>query len=540
MTTWRTVWLLIVLLAPGAAAGQTTTGSRVLVMPFVVQVEAGAPGGAGAALWLGEAASLLVSEGLSTQGVGAMSRDERVVAFARLNLPMTSALTRATTIRIGELIGASEVVFGEVRLGGRLTVRARLVHLVTGAEAPIVEDGGELADIFQIFTRVSARLSGYTGRLRPAYSAPAPLALETFESYLKGLVATTPTAQQRFLESAVRQAPSDPRILMALWEVYTAQGVHERALASANAVPSDAAAYRQSRFAVALSMSELRRFDGAWQTLTALYDTERSGVLSSMLGIVQLRRGPQAGSGAPVTYFARAVEDDPENTDYLFNLGYSHAKAGNTADALIWLREAVRFDAADGDAHYVMSAVLAASGRATEAQRELDLARMLGGTEQETSVLASTRTVPDGLERVPEVWDLSSTAMRRTAIGNPAQRDQQETARFHLANGQKMIQAGRDRDAIGELRRAVYLAPYEQVPHLLLGQIYQRSGRLAEAIDQFTVSLWCRETVAARIALGSALAESGRPDAARRELTRALELEPGSVEARAVLGRIGG
>lgn len=531
--------LLLVVAAPAGAASQTT-GSRVLVMPFAVEVEPGAPGGAGAALWLGEAAALLISEGMSTRGVGAMTRDESVAAFTRVGLPLTSALTRATTIRVGELIGASEVVFGSVRLGSGLTVHARLIHLTSGADGPVVEDAGELADVFAVLDRIADRLAGATGRLRPERSAPAPLALGTFENYVKGLVAATPTAQQRFLESAVRDAPTDPRILMALWNVYTAQGVHERALASANAVRPDAAAYRQARFAVALSMIELRRFDGAWQALTALHNGEPSAAVSNALGIVQLRRGTAAGGGSPASYFARAVDEDPENTDYLFNLGYAHARAGNAAQALVWLREAVRFDVADGDAHYVMSAILAHSGRTAEAQRELDLARMLGGTEQDSSVLEATTQVPADLERAPSVSALSDTAVARTAIGNPAQRDQQETARFHLANGEAAIAAGRDREAIGELRRAIYLAPYEQVPHLLLGQIYRRAGRLSEAIDQMKVSLWCRETVAARVALGTVLLETGQRTAARREAERAIELEPGSTEARALLARIGG
>lgn len=532
---WRALVMAVVVFAPALAAAQTTTGSRVLVMPFAVNVEAGAPGAAGAAIWLGEAASVLVSEGLSTRGVGAMSRDERVLAFSRLSLPMTSALTRATTIRIGDLIGASEVIFGEVQLGTRLDVRARLVHLVTGAEGPVVVDSGELADIFQIFARVSERLASSTGRLRPGHAALAPLALETFESYVKGLVASTPTAQQRFLEAAVRAAPADPRILMALWDVYSAQGDHERALASANAVSTDAAVYPQARLAVALSLVELKRFDGAWDTLDALYDAGQAPAVSSLLGVVQLRRE----GATPAVHFARAVNAEPENTDYLFNLGYAYARAGNAAEALTWLRETVRYDIADGDAHYVMSALLAAAGRATESQRELELARLLSGAERDPSSLPATRVVPAGLERLPDVSDLSATAVRRTAIGNPAQRDQQETAQFHLTNARRLIENGRDREAIGELRRAVYLAPYEQVPHLLLGEVYRRGGRLSEAIEQFTVSLWCRETVAARVALGSALIEDDRPDDARRELQRALQLEPGSTEARALLARLG-
>jgi tetratricopeptide (TPR) repeat protein len=519
------------------ATAQSTPGSRVLVMPFAAEVDAGAPGGGGAALWLGEAASSLIVEGLATRGVGAMTREERVTAFERLNLPMTSALTRATTIRVGELIGASEVVFGEVRLGERLEIRARLVRLSTGNELTAVEHQGALPDIFQVFDVVADRIAGQTGRFRPARPAPPPLGLETFESYLKGLVAATPAAQQRFLEAAVRQAPTDPRILMALWDVYTAQGDHERAIASANAVSPDASAYRQARFAVALSMLELRRFDGAWQALTTIYNAERAAAVSSLLGVVQLRRGAAPGGNPPTTYFKRAVDEHPENTDYLFNLGYAHALAGNATEALTWLREVVRFDAADGDAHRVMSALLAAAGRTTEAQRELELARLLGGTDDEVATFVLSPQVPQGLERIPAAADLSTTTVLRTVVGAPAQRDQEATARFHLTNARALLAEGRDRDAISELRRAVYLSPYEEEPHRLLGGVHQRAGRLVEAIEEFTVALWCRETAAGRVALGAALLENGQREAAQREAARALVLEPGSVEARALAER---
>ncbi|ODS55078.1 MAG: hypothetical protein ABS36_10015 [Acidobacteria bacterium SCN 69-37] len=524
-----------VVLAPRAWA-QAAPGSRVLVMPFTTQIDAAAPGGEGTALWLGEAASTLIADGLEARGVGALSRDQRLAAFARLNLPMTSALTRATTLRVGEILGASEVVFGEVRLGDRLEVRARMVRLATGTEVTPIEHQGDLPDIFAVFDEVTERLASGTARVRPARAALPPLALETFESYLKGLVATTPAAQQRFLESAVRQASADPRILLALWDLYTTQGEHERALASANAVGPDAAAYRRARFAVALSMLELRRYDGAWQALTAIYEDEPAAAISSLLGVVQLRRGTTAGGQTPAAYFERAVGEHPEHTDYLFNLGYAHARAGEVAEALKWLREVVRFNAADGDAHRVMGAVLAASGRTTEAQRELELARLLGSGVENPALAAQ---VPPGLARIPSPADLSNAVELRTTLLGPAQRDQRATAYFHLDNARTLVAGGRDREAVDELRRAIYLSPYEEEPHRLLGGVHQRAGRLTAAIEEYTVALWCRETAAGRVALGEALLESGQRDAARREVDRALVLDPASAEARALRDRVG-
>jgi Tfp pilus assembly protein PilF len=103
-----------------------------------------------------------------------------------------------------------------------------------------------------------------------------------------------------------------------------------------------------------------------------------------------------------------------------------------------------------------------------------------------------------------------------------------------------LIAQHRDREATDELRRAIYLVPSEDEPHILLGGIYQRSGQIEQAIDEFKVAIWCRETSTARVALGNALLDSGDKAGAKREAERALVLAPGSTAARDLLRRSGG
>jgi Tfp pilus assembly protein PilF len=525
------------LLAPvSTSPASFQSAPRVLVMPFSVVADPAAKGSASAARWLGEASASLLADELSALGVPALPREDRVAVFDQLQVPMSSELTRATMIRIGELIGASEVVFGEVRLGASLAVRARTVQLSTGRHLTDVADSGTLSDIYPLFGRIAGEVVRNTGRLTvPGGRRSAPLPLPALENYIKGLMASTPASQQRFLESAMTQAPRDGRILTALWTVYSEQDLHEKALSAVSAVPAESPFIRRARFNVALSLIELKRFDGAYRELLALHAQRRSGAVSNALGIVQLRRG-----GAPPDtasfFFERAANEAPGETDYLFNLGYARALEGDGPGALTWLREAVRHHAADGDAHLVMATVLASTGRGAEAQRELELAKLLGTSVE--VIPAGLAKPPPALERIHTSPDDSVVAVQ--GLTAPAQRDQVETARFHLDRGRVLIAEGKDREAVTELRRSVYLAPYEDEPHLLLGRAYQRSGRVGAAIDEYKVAIWCRETAAARIALGSALFESGDRGAARTEFERAIVLAPDSADALAWLKKIGG
>ena len=63
---------------------------------------------------------------------------------------------------------------------------------------------------------------------------------------------------------------------------------------------------------------------------------------------------------------------------------------------------------------------------------------------------------------------------------------------------------------MAELRRAVYLSPYEAQAHLLIGRIHLRGGRPADAVDALKISIWSEDT-------------RGRAARARRGLPQAAE-----------------
>lgn len=517
------------------ASAQAPALARPLVLPFSVVVDGDVPGGEGAGFWLGEAAALLLAEELNVRGIAVLTRAERVAAFASLQLPLSTPLTRATMVRVAELVGASELIIGDVRLGARLSITARVITLESAREQVQATGEGAGTGIYDVVEQVVSRL------LPAAPGAPrhvdTRLPLGAFEQYVKGLVATTPAVQERFLEAARQQAPTDDRILLALWEFHYAQGAHDKALAAARAVRRDARGDRAARYAAALSLVELRGFDEAYALLQTLHSEEPSPVLLNALGVIQVRRGSTPQTGLPTYFFTRAVDEAPDNTEYLFNLGYAYARSRNAEAALFWLREVVRFDPYDGDAHLVLSQMLMAAGKKVEGERELMLAKQLGTS---VDVEASGDRVPAGLERLTTRLESRPTDRVVAAVASPAQREQQELADFHLARGRRLFDQEDDRGAINELRRAIYLRPYDDEPHLLLGQIYRRAGRLTEAINAFRIAVWSRATVGGLVRLAEALHESGDSAAALVEARRAVALDPQSREARDLLARIGG
>jgi len=494
--------------------------------------------------WLGEASAMLLADELNARGLSAITRDERVQAFDQLHLPIAASLSRATVIKVGQLLGASEVIAGSFRLeGDELIVDAHTIRIEVGRlESPITERA-PLKDFFGIYDRLARRLSGGARRTGPAVSPPPPGA---FENYIKGLLAESAATQATFLETAITESAGFDQARLALWDVRNEQGDHSAALAAVKPVPATSPFASRAQLRIGLSLLELKDYPGAAGTFTKLIDPQilktttpapahLAPVLND-LAIVQLRRGASADAGSAIYYLTRATDADPEQVDYQFNLGYAYLLDRNYKAALYWFREALRRDVADADAHYLLARALQATGSEVEAARERDLARQLSSRYE--GVERNPRDVPAGLERLRMDLDAPGAVRPGLSIANSAQRDQRELAGFHLDRGRRLFEKEQDREAMIELRRAVYLSPYEAGAHLLMGRIHLRAGRPEDAIDALKISIWSDDSVPARIALAEAYVASKNPAAARTELQRALVLDPSSSEAKRLLETI--
>jgi tetratricopeptide (TPR) repeat protein len=517
---------LALCLVPAAATAQP----RQLVVPF--ENEKRDPRG----YWLTEASAVILTDDLIALGLPAITREDRVRALDRLRVPAVASLSHATIIRLGQIVGAAQVVVGGFELqGDQLTVRARAIRLDTGRMTPEVVEAGPLGDTFGIYARIARRLAPESRVTTDAMEQGHP-PIAAFEQYIKGLLAETPSTKVSFLSQALRVHPGFQRARIALWRVHTEQDEHKEALAVARDVPADHRLSRQSRFLAALSMLHLAQHQQAYDALTALQKDAPDPALLNNLGVVQLRRPAGIPGGRPVEFFTAATKLDSADPDLYFNLGYAFGLDRNPVAAIQWLREAVRRNPADDAAHYVLGVALQATGATSEAAREKELARQLSSeyAEWEQKQLVAN-AVPRGLERIKTDLDVLASLRVDNAIVAAGQRDQRELAVFHLEAGRRAYQAERDGEAIAELRRAVYLSPYNSEAHLLLGRAYLRSGRLVEAIDALRISIWSLDTIAARLTLAEAQIQARDFTTARADLETILKMDPDNDDARRLL-----
>ena len=494
-----------------APSNAPSTSTRYLVVPFSNDQREPR------FYWLSEGSSVLMTDDLAALGAQVISREDRLRALERMSVPGTAMLSHATVIRLGQLLGATHVVVGGFRLqNGTLTVRARAIRLDSGRMLPEIAEEGPLDRAFDVHLRVARGLAldgGAPGSVGQSVGQTAAAAqgyppLAAIEQYIKGLIAGAPAARLSFLDQALRLWPQFQRARLAQWDVHAELGDHTQALAVIRQVPASHALARRASFRTAVSLLHLGQLGEAYRTLDALNQSKTDPAVLNAMGIVELRRPAGTPAGQPAYFFHQASKLDPDDPDVLFNLGYAYWWARDTQAAIHWLREAVRRNPSDAEAHFVLGTALQTAGATAEAAREKELARQLSAAYDELQAKSTASApVPRGLERLTSEIDVPDSLRIRVGLVASEQRDQRETAAFHLEQGRRLFQQERDADAVTELRKAVYLAPYQSEAHLLLGRIYLRTGRTEDAVAAFKISLWSEDTSAARLALADALAK---------------------------------
>jgi Flp pilus assembly protein TadD/TolB-like protein len=519
--------------ATAQAQSLVAVGARQLVMPFENETHEARYE------WLGDGAASVLTDDLSALGAQALSREDRLRAFEHLRVPATNKLSEATIIRVAQILGAQQVVVGSFAVdGASVTIHVRPIRLDTGRRFPDITETGALSDFFATFARAARRLMPDSHVATDEIERGHP-PLPAFEEYIKGAAAENPATRIVFLKEALRYAPDFHQARLALWNAYTEQGAHRQALDIVQQVPANHPLARQARFHAALSMMSLGRHAEAIEIFAALNREQRDPALINNQGVAQLRRTARSPDGSAADYFRQALAVDPDDPDLAFNLGYASWLAHDSLTAVRWLRETVRRNPADDAAHWVLGVALQASANATEGQRERDLAKRLSSkyVEWEKKQPAPS-VVPPNLERVKTELDAASSQHIEATLAAAEQRDQHDEAMFHVESGRRLFQAERDAEAIAELRRAIYLSPYDRDAHLLLGRLYLRAGQVADAIDELKISIWSDDQTDARVALAEAYLQAKNVAAARSELQTVLTREPSNADARRLIATL--
>jgi tetratricopeptide (TPR) repeat protein len=328
----------------------------VLVLPFFNQSNSANVD------WIGESIAENVRESLTAEGVLALDREERLEAFRRLSLRTNAVLTRASIIKAGESLDATEVIFGQYELAeaaaggggaarGTLRITARILDLKRLKQGPEFSEAGELDDLAALEARLSWRaLESLAPKTAPGEEdflrARPRVRLDALESYIRGLLAANPEQQRRFFLQSAHLDESYSQPCFQLGKSYWRRKDYRLAATWLARVNRSDPHYLEAQFFLGLCSYQTGDYAAAEKCFETVAATVPLNEVYNDLGAAESRHD----GAAAIESFRKAVEGDSGDPDYHFNLACALWKAGQFRAAADSLRAALERNPNDDEA----------------------------------------------------------------------------------------------------------------------------------------------------------------------------------------------
>ena len=491
--------------ANASQASLQTSNKVVLILPF--HNDSKAPG----LEWIGEAFSEVLGQRMQSPSVFVISREDRLYAFDRVGIPATAQLSRATLLRIAEEMDVDYVVLGNYNYDGNsFAATAQLLDMRRLHLTPTVNESGSLLQLVDIQAATAWDLVHV---IHPALSATKQdfvaetkdIRLDALENYVRGVIASSSPEKIRRFKEAVRLNPDYSVAMLQLGKTYFDQRDYASAVTWFSKIPATDKHSTEANFYLGLAAYYSGNMDRAAEAFRQVVNRLPLTEVYNNLAVVEAR----SGKSAATEYLEKAVEADPTDEDYRFNLAIVLARNGDNTSAIRQLKEALNLRPGDSEAKAYLDALL------------------------KPSVSSSLRTP---LERIKRNYDETSFRQLAFAIENAeeaqmAHSDPKKHAAMYTDRGNEQLRQGFYEDARDHFRKALALDPQNDEAHIGLANAQIALNDLGGARSELESSLRSRPTPDGYLTLGQLDLKENKLDAANEDVAQALRLDPASAAA---------
>jgi len=368
------------------------------VLPFTS--EAGNPASMD---WIGESIAETLRAAFAARGVLILERDRTTEAYQRLHLRERTELTEASMLKVGEVLDAEQMVHGTFSFTppaapgaststptstskGSLKIQARVSDRRHLRQSAVFEETGAIEDLATLESHLAWRALTVVAPARaPAESEfrslRAPVPLDVLENYIRGLLAVTPEQRQKYFTQAARLDPDYSPPAFELGKIHFEKKEYREAAAWLEHVGPSENHYREASFLLGYSRYQAGDFEAARKAFQSIAEKVPISTVWNNLGAAESRLNlPQA-----VETFRKALDQDPSDPDYHFNLGYALFKKGDFATAADRFRAVLDRNPGDSMATLLLGRCLKKQGlrAATASDARLQALERLKDTYEE-------------------------------------------------------------------------------------------------------------------------------------------------------------
>lgn len=312
--------------------------------------------------WVGEsiAETLMTEFGAANEIV--LKRASRAEAMRRLSLRTDADYTKATLIRLGETLAADYVCFGnfEIELpagdaqlkDSSIRISAQFIDLRKMHDGPALSETGKISELSRLKEHLAYESLHYLEpgkalNLDDFISSAKTVRLDAEESYVRGLLSPNKEQKQKwFLQASALDAKFQGPAF-ELGKLSLEQKQYTQAMEWLRRIEPGDPNYTEAHFKMGLAAYGAGEYAKAAEYFREVVKAYPLSEVYNNLGAAENALGqPQAADD-----FRHALESEPNNSTYLFNLGLALLKSGSFDESARRFQQLLERDPADTESH---------------------------------------------------------------------------------------------------------------------------------------------------------------------------------------------
>lgn len=311
--------------------------------------------------WVGESvAETLMNEYAHANQI-VFDRGSRAEAMHRLSLRPGATFTKATLIRLGQSLDATYLCYGTYDISlpagssdlkdSSVQLSARLLDLGHMHDGPEASESGKLSELSRLEEHLAFTTLKY---LEPKANLPldqfmAPgklIRVDAEESYVRGLLSPSGDQQQKWFLQAAALDPNFSGPAFELGKLALQKRDYPQAINWLKRINPSDPSYMEARFKLGVSAYYSADYGSAASYFREILKTYPLNEVYNNLGAAEIELNQPAALGD----LHRAVDGDPNDLTYQFNLGAALWKNGRFDEAAKALQTVLDRKPDDADA----------------------------------------------------------------------------------------------------------------------------------------------------------------------------------------------
>lgn len=317
--------------------------------------------------WIGESIGESIRDTVAAEGMLTTGRDDRLEAYRRLSIRPYSRMTKASVLKMAEVVDADQAIYGTFQLEpsqradsrGNLRITAQILDLRRIRSGPEFLAVGSLEDLAALQTHIAWQTLQF---LIPK-TAPGeeefrkrrpPIRVDAIEYYIRGILSAKEEQRLHLLSQAARLDTTYSAPAFELGRLHWDKKNYRVAAEWFERVAPTDRRYREAMFFRGASRFYLGEYAAAESAFEGVARDLPLNEVFNNLGAAQSRRNLPAA----LENFLRAHEGDQNEPVYLFNLAYAYFKRSDFENGAKWFRDLLERDPDDQMATYLLGRCL--------------------------------------------------------------------------------------------------------------------------------------------------------------------------------------